>query len=153
MSVIVSDMKMPKNCEECPLGEWEDAKYFHCCLMEWSYAKTKGEILDNCPLVEVSDEDSISRKDVIKILEDGWKRGIYPSTGKIMALHSVNPKPRWIPCKERLPEKKGWYLVTWDGNLWGRDGERFVSTELWTGEQWDEATVYAWMPLPEIYRE
>ena len=166
MSVIVSGMKMPKNCEECPLGEWEDAKYFHCCLMERSYAKTKGEMLDNCPLVEVSDEDSISRKDVIKILEDGWKRGIYPSTGKIMALHSVNPKPRWIPCEERLPEEDYWLggsgkqfsdsvlvsiLNNDDDNEWicishTIDGE-------WALNLPKHCKILAWTPLPKPYME
>ena len=77
MSVIVSGMKMPKNCEECPLGEWEDAKYFHCCLMELSYAKTKGEMLDDCPLIEVSDEDSISRQAAIETIRKLPNAGIH----------------------------------------------------------------------------
>ena len=51
---------------------------------------------------------------------------------------------RWIPVGERLPEIAGWYLTT------GKDGEVYI-------DYWDwyrfRASVIAWMPLPEPYKE
>ena len=66
---------------------------------------------------------------------------------------STQPEQRWIPCEERLPEKKDYYLVTYDGEIHGDDGKRFTSIEYWTGKKWSEMTVYAWAPLPEPYKE
>lgn len=46
-------------------------------------------------------EDAISRKEVLKIMDWGWKKGIYPSN-KIAALPSVTPARkigRWVFVK------------------------------------------------------
>ena len=90
---------------------------------------------------------------------------------KTMLKH---PKPQWIPCSERLPEKYGWYLCTY------KDGR--VNTKFWNNKEWidnirmhmfelydirgkntgnevhpEQESVYwsdliiAWMPLPEPY--
>lgn len=69
--------------------------------------------------------------------------------------------PRWIPCKERLPEDDTLMLVNyidhrpdamdiWIGwhemeNVWYIDGE--AHSEEYGNE------VIAWMPLPEPYKE
>ena len=53
--------------------------------------------------------------------------------------------------KEGKPKEDGWYLTTYDGEVHGDDGERFVGmTNLENGE-WVETTVYAWTDLPEPY--
>lgn len=44
--------------------------------------------------------DCISREAVKKILDNGWKSGVYPSAGSIDALPSVEPerkKGKWLP--------------------------------------------------------
>ena len=76
-------------------------------------------------------------------------------TGYISALSAVEgiiselPKVgEWIPCSERLPSKKGTYLVT--VKLFGVTFGRF------TGQRNDlhfDSNVIAWQPLPQPYRE
>lgn len=75
---------------------------------------------------------------------------------------TVQPVQRWIPCSERLPDKRGDYLVTLCGN-----GEPWVEIALWNetfGGRWqmvlyndvdysDISNVIAWMPLPEPYQK
>ena len=71
-------------------------------------------------------------------------------------------RPMWIPVSERLPDKRGDYLVTLCGN-----GEPWVEIALWNetfGGRWqmvlyndvdysDISNVIAWMPLPKPYQE
>lgn len=57
---------------------------------------------------------------------------------------------QWIPCSERLPKEKNWYLVTGGGDTW---------MALWN-EMWLSATglpivlegITAWMQLPEPWK-
>ena len=55
----------------------------------------------------------------------------------------------WIPCSERLPEEKGWYLV------YAKNQRPFVA--YFKGKTFPLNNHYheiiAWMPLPEPYRE
>ena len=56
MSVVVRGMEMPENCDECPFGEWEDADYYSCCLMDFSYKHNPHTgRLEDCPLFELKD--------------------------------------------------------------------------------------------------
>ena len=85
---------------------------------------------------------------------------------------SVMPKPQWIPCSERLPEKSGLYLTwmrfpyeeepTWtienydaDVEAFGEWRERYHPETLgYLDSEFEEIeNVTAWMPLPEPYRE
>lgn len=60
----------------------------------------------------------------------------------------------WIPCSERLPEKNGVYIVSY---------EDAVSWLYWFNGKWffhpsnpareETGTIYAWMPLPEEYKD
>lgn len=53
-------------------------------------------------------DDAISRQAVMKLLNEGWRKGVYPS-GAIMALPSVTPQPKmgqWIREKT---------IYGWDG--------------------------------------
>ena len=59
----------------------------------------------------------------------------------------------WIPFDKRQPDKNGWYITTYDGDICGEDGKRYVGMSEWEDDGWIEDTVYAWMPLPEPYRE
>ena len=52
----------------------------------------------------------------------------------------------WIPTAERLPEKKGWYIISHEQGV--------VSFDRWLGDDgWDGFThIKAWMPLPDPYQ-
>lgn len=67
------------------------------------------------------------------------------------------PLMKWIPCKEKLPEHEGWYIVT-EWSLEERDWD--VTMDKWrfkNGQgEWAFSLmekVLAWMPMPEIYEE
>lgn len=51
---------------------------------------------------------AIFEDDVIKLLDKGWKSGMYPATSDIHALPSAQPEPQWILCSERMPEEHEW---------------------------------------------
>ena len=67
----------------------------------------------------------------------------------------------WIPVSERLPEKRGMYIVTEkvfsldDREHTGRFNRMTEQVEFCNGK-WQRARFYevvAWMPLPEPYKE
>lgn len=123
---------------------------------------------------------AIYEDDVIKLLDKGWKSGVYPAASNIHALPSAQPERKtgkWIPCSERLPDKYGWYLCTLkDGRVnayyWNNNGvwldnakkhlfdlyeirSRYTGMEIKPEDEavyWTEWVV-AWMPLPEPYQE
>lgn len=49
------------------------------------------------------------------------------------------------------PDKDDWYLTTYDGEVYGKAGERKVGMSCFEGGDWIEDKVYAWTPLPEPY--
>jgi len=55
---------------------------------------------------------------------------------------------RWIPVEERLPEERGWYLISRPSRpAYG------VSEAHWDGVHWHcYGEVIAWKPLPEPYQ-
>lgn len=68
------------------------------------------------------------------------------------AVEAVNSQPKiggWIPCSERLPEEKGWYLV------YAKNQRPFVA--YFKGKTFPLNNHYheivAWMSLPEPYEE
>lgn len=100
-----------------------------------------------------------------RALRDEYKRG-YEKGRK-----DAQSEQRWIPCKERLPEEDGIYRVTIDPDYLTPD---MVPTEdlYWHEGKWKycdlvhhpnrmpelklfelEATVLAWKPLEEPYKE
>lgn len=103
-------------------------------------------------------EDAISRKDMALNIVSFYNK----ATGKkktldflckcVEGLPSVQPKQRWIPVSERLPDEDDVYLVTM--NVLGRsirDIERFrIDNKGWGVNGNNEVT--AWMPLPEPYK-
>ena len=100
---------------------------------------------------------AIYEDDVIKLLDKGWKSGVYPVASNIHALPSAQPEPRWIPVTERLPKKYGNYLITTgeeeiDLGLYDPDRPGSWSACDAKGFHW-VVDVVAWMPLPEPYRE
>ena len=61
----------------------------------------------------------------------------------------------WIPVSERLPEISGLYLVSTDRyGVWATRATMFdVGTNSWAKKGDKRATINAWMPLPDPYRE
>lgn len=74
---------------------------------------------------------------------------------KCQEVSELTKRMRWIPVKERLPEKSGVYWTTMrhtDGSL---STERYYwKSEYWNKQAWKEVVV-AWKPYdcPEPYRQ
>ena len=77
-------------------------------------------------------------------------------------LPSVQPEPKWIPCKDRLPERGNEVLVCYDfkghrfvltGVLYGDGSFHGYDDEYLTPEGRKYRKAVAWMPLPEPYQE
>ena len=72
----------------------------------------------------------------------------------INGLPSAEPE-RWIPCRERMPDKEGLYLITCIDD----SGALFVDASLYDpptdrrGAIWDFPNVVAWMERPGPYKE
>jgi hypothetical protein len=69
---------------------------------------------------------------------------------RIKALPSAQSEPRWIDCKERLPEDERYVLVTTvsgdvtEAKYWQKEG-------FWVLKGLAIMSVTAWMPLPKRY--
>ena len=96
---------------------------------------------------------------MIQLLKETYlleaERAIYQ---QILAMPSVTPQePRWIPVSERLPEERGFYIVTekvFSLNHKGRYNTMVEQVEYSNGK-WQRASffeVVAWMPLPKPYK-
>ena len=69
---------------------------YQTTLREMSFYDAAIEAIERKPC-----EDCISREEALKIMDWGWKNGIYPSN-KIAAIPSVTPQPKtghWIRMK------------------------------------------------------
>ena len=72
------------------------------------------------------------------------------------AIKELEQEPRWIPVSERLPEERGFYIVTekvFSLNHKGRYNTKVEQVEYSNGK-WQRASffeVVAWMPLPKAY--
>ena len=84
--------------------------------------------------------------------------GVLDAYMDVLQAPTVHPEPpkmgKWIPCKKKLPEKYGFYLVslnngTTDFCLWNAMEFGWESSGIFS--KCDEVT--AWMPLPEPYNE
>ena len=65
-------------------------------------------------------------------------------------LESAQSEPQWIPCREKLPEENGEYLVTREA----KGIYKYVDIVKKTNTSGDIASdIIAWMPLPKSYRE
>lgn len=92
---------------------------------------------------------------------DGFADGVAFSRGFVETLESVG---EWVPCKERMPDKYGDYLVCgWKWNTMAIAHYSNLMSLLnhsifWQGDvgkfDFQNVTEYvlAWMPLPERYQ-
>ena len=66
-------------------------------------------------------------------------------------LPSTQPEPQWTPCKKKLPDEDGHYLVTDDsGGLAETHESYFVMCDDGSAS-WAYANVVAWMKMPDPY--
>ena len=75
----------------------------------------------------------------------------------IAILPSARSEPQWIPCSERLPDKKDDYLCSYNGcavvDICEYDPDRNEWGFFYDGGWKVVSNVTAWMPLPEPYKE
>lgn len=104
-------------------------------------------------------DELISRQDVLDAIDKyilGKEEDETCEVRELLRLitkiyHMPSAQPRWIPMKERRPEKDGRYLCTFQGKavhicmylngcfrLYGYNKDNLIT---------------AWMPLPDPYRE
>lgn len=99
------------------------------------------------PMSLINREDLIAEYDRVHVGAPGGARKL------MVDAPDVKPEPKWIPCKKRLPDKDGLYLVTY-----------FSGHARWTGtdeflvdgteeSHWKYANIIAWQPLPKPFRE
>ena len=116
-----------------------------------------------------------------EISTDDGEALLYGIMSEIMNLPSAEPKQRWIPCSERLPENIRPVIVTWKNNDPASYyqyivGKHFIGSAHYCNGKWfwysstcedylaeygksdvdevDEAIeIIAWMPLPEPWKE
>lgn len=70
----------------------------------------------------------------------------------IDSVPSVQPEQRWIPVTERVPEDRGYYLVT----ILAENGYHRSREVIYFGDDFKWSTtrnVIAWMPLLEPWKE
>ena len=102
--------------------------------------------------------DLVSRQAAIKnahfpIIDDAGYEVV--RVDDILALPSAEAVQGWIPVSERLPKISGLYLVSTDRyGVWSARTTMFdAGTNSWAKKGDKRATINAWMPLPEPYRE
>lgn len=97
--------------------------------------------------------------DAMHILTDSICEGM--AIDVLSELPSAQPKQRWIPCKDDLPEKGKDVMVCYDfkghrsvliGCLYGDGKFHGYDDEYLTPEGRKYRKAVAWMPLPEPYR-
>lgn len=135
------------------LDEVLDDKFEGCYALDVNYIQD--DIIPNVPTV------------------DAVPRELYESMESTCYKLQQALSKSWIPCGERLPDKDGDYLITYDESYANdNDYDRLVSiapfevaseafgywhqclgTNGWLGEDWIDIPVVAWMPLPEPYTD
>ncbi len=116
-------------------------------VRKWAYSADKCDG-DYCP----QDCDYCNKAeqeiDFDDITTDGIIRAQQSSREWMIKIPIERREPimKWIPCKEKLPEKAGKYLVSVkNGNVYAGTFDQY-SKKFQCG-------ALAWMPLPEPYRK
>lgn len=109
MSIYIKGMKMPTNCEDCPMCHSNaEYDYAYCCV---SSAETSGnKIPSNCPLISIPahgrliDADALLMRINYEVMEaymDGVCYGVHPSQEYLDLLGEIiDDTPTIIPEEE-----------------------------------------------------
>lgn len=148
---------MPDKCSLCNFYRVESQMY---CTAVVGYTTITNPYKRRpawCPLHEVTDSDTISRKQAIDALFeiiDIPKHAEFLYTDEIArALDQLPPspsRPQWIPCSERLPEECGNYFVSGGNEVWICEWTKNATLSGWVNGV-RNPVIDAWMPLPEPY--
>ena len=104
----------------------------------------RGSCSDICPDVEVFKLLPSVQSDMSGYSDRLWKLAY--ERGKRDA------QQKWIPVTERLPDNRGWYLISDDTETWVAYYSLFDNE--WCGiNSIPLNVVIAWQPLPEPYKE
>ena len=125
---------------------------------EEDYYVKRAEALDMAikSLEQEPCEDAVNRKEIQKKINRLWNSGgdkdycMETLRDFVIEAPSVTPTQKWIPVSERLPEEKGFYLVSVKN-----EHNRRYSKSCWfygNGNWFARQEVIAWMPLPEPYK-
>jgi hypothetical protein len=71
----------------------------------------------------------------------------------IRKLQEQQPKTDWIPCEERLPSEKGFYLVTVKRGCNLEVLCIWYQKECWLCDQEEIGKIIAWSFLPQPYKK
>ena len=93
-----------------------------------------------------------------------WAEAFNECADMLEDAPTIEPEPHWIPCSERLPFAECGESNNVLATCGHRDGEdtsvRWIRELYFNGGNWCYPTgetydqkVYAWMPLPEPYKE
>lgn len=155
--------EMPPKCQYCPY--WEVCEYPWVCPDMWQ--QDEESIQPNCNQLAT---DTISRQAAIDAIcrssecESEFCGIPCTEVNALKALPSAQPEQRWIPCSERLPFAEfgeSDNVLTTCGYRDVKDTSvRWIRLLYFNGGNWCHPTgetyeqkVYAWMPLPEPYKE
>lgn len=91
----------------------------------------------------------MTRAEIIEYLYDNNVHGDL----KIEDMADDLAEPQWIPCSKRLPdfEEKSYWVCTRTGRQFSCKWKRYEPMGNWAWHT--TATVIAWMPLPEPYKD
>lgn len=107
--------------------------------------KTDGDCISRQAAEEITWEEP-SYTDALNVLTE-----VREKIRRLPSVKPQEPKTKWIPCSERLPEEEGLYLVSVKN-----EHDRRYSKTCWfhgDGNWFARQDVEAWMPLPKAYEE
>lgn len=109
-----------------------------------------GDLISRQAAIDIFDDYNVS-------VENGELEAYSRDRKRLCELPSAQPEPQWIPCSERLPDKKDDYLCSYNGcavvDICEYDPDRNEWGFFYDGGWKEVSNVIAWMPLPEPYKE